>query len=452
MAPGTLRRTQLLLLGLLVALAAMWPAGAALAQDDAEASESGEECERFAKSDAVERNGGEPLGISVWGRLCQEVEGEAVYPEGVEITVSQGGTEVASGATDEVGFFLIELSESGDYQVTLDEETLPDGIALTEEGTDALEPTVREDQRLVFRLGEGSSGDSGSGRYLIAAGKGLRFGAILAVAAVGLSMVYGVTGLVNFAHAELVTAGAITVYVLDQAGIPFWLAVPLGLAFGGVYGWGNDRLLWRPLRRRRLALLSMMVVSIGLGTAFRSIFQVWFGTSNRRYSAHSGQVEQAYGPFRFTDNDLIVMAICAVVLIGVTVMLRRSRTGTAIRAVADNADLAESSGIAVDRVISTVWFMCGALAALGGTLYALTVNVSYNMGFLLLLSMFAAVVLGGLGNAYGAILGALVIGVVQEVSALIVDSAYKFVAALVVLIIVLLLRPQGILGRKERFG
>ena len=196
----------------------------------------------------------------------------------------------------------------------------------------------------------------------------------------------------------------------------------------------------------------MMVVSIGLGTAFRSIFQVWFGTSNRRYSATSGQVEQAYGPFRFTPNDLIVMAICAVVLIGVTVMLRRSRIGTAIRAVADNADLAESSGIAVDRVISTVWLMCGALAALGGVRYALTVNVSYNMGFLLLLSMFAAVVLGGLGNAYGAILGALVIGVVQEVSALIVDPAYKFVTALVVLIIVLLLRPQGILGRKERFG
>ena len=251
MTSGMKRRAPRLLLALLVALGILWPAGVALAQEgvEGEAEASGEDCERFAKPDAVERNGGEPLGLAVWGRLCQVVDGEPIYPEGVEITVSQDGEEIATGATDEVGFFLIELPESGTYQVTLDESTLPDGIALTDEGSEALEPTVRNDQRLVFRLGEGSTDEDGSARYLIAAGKGLRFGAILAVAAVGLSMVYGVTGLVNFAHAELVTAGAITAYVLDQAGIPFWLSVPLAVALGGLYGWGNDRLLWRPLRR-----------------------------------------------------------------------------------------------------------------------------------------------------------------------------------------------------------
>jgi branched-chain amino acid transport system permease protein len=141
-----------------------------------------------------------------------------------------------------------------------------------------------------------------------------------------------------------------------------------------------------------------------------------------------------------------------VVLLAMTYLLRRTRLGTAIRAVADNPDLAASSGIAVDRIITIVWALCGALAALGGILYGLSLNVKFDMGFLLLLSLFAAVVLGGLGNAYGAVLGAVVIGVVQETSGLLVDTAYKFVVALLVLILVLLVRPQGILGQQERFG
>jgi branched-chain amino acid transport system permease protein len=438
------------LVGALVLSVVALPAAAGAATEP-DAAGGGATCERFTKADARERVGGD-LGTSVWGRLCQEVEGVPVYPEGVAITVSQDGNEVASGTTDDIGFFHIELPEPGSYEVVLDPETLPDGVTLAAEGSEALTPTVRADSRLVFRLGEGSSEGAGAERYATAAAKGLRLGLILAVAAVGLSMVFGVVGLVNFSHAELVTFGAIAAYVLDQAGLPFWLAVVLAVPLGAGFGWTTDRTIWRPLRARQMALLSMMVVSIGLGTALRSVFQVWFGTTTERYTASSGQVQQAYGPFRLTDNDLLVMAICVVVLLGVTFMLQRTRTGTAIRAVADNPDLAESSGIAVNRVIAVVWLWCGGLAALGGILYGLTVAVQYDVGFLLLLSMFAAVVLGGLGNAYGAIFGAIVIGVVQETSALAVDPAYKFVVALVVLIVVLLVRPTGIFGRTERFG
>ena len=157
-------------------------------------------------------------------------------------------------------------------------------------------------------------------------------------------------------------------------------------------------------------------------------------------------------PEVLTTNDLLIMGISVAVLLAMTVLLRRTRLGTAIRATADNQDLAASSGIAVDRIISIVWIICGALAALGGILYGLSVTVKYDMGFILLLSLFAAVVLGGLGNAYGAVLGAIVIGVVQEMSGLFIDTAYKFVVALLVLILVLLIRPQGILGSQERFG
>ena len=432
----------------LLVLVALWPAAARAQEgDDADAG-----C-AFTKRDAIEANGG-PLGSAIWGRLCQVREGEPAYPEGVEITVSQDGEAIGSATTGADGVFVVEIPGNGTYEVSLDVETLPKGFSLTDADRSTL-GNVRVnlgDQQAAFRLGEDTRGQRDFSDYATTFAKGLRLGLIIAVAAVGLSLVYGVTGLINFAHAELVTFGAIVAFALSDAGVPFWLAVALAVVAGGALGLANDRLLWRPLRRRNMALISQMVVSIGLSIAARNIFQIVFGPNSRRYVAAAGQRESAYGPFRLTTNDLLIMGISVAVLVALTVLLRRTRLGTAIRATADNQDLAASSGIAVDRIISIVWIICGALAALGGILYGLSVTVKYDMGFILLLSLFAAVVLGGLGNAYGAVLGAIVIGVVQEMSGLFIDTAYKFVVALLVLILVLLIRPQGILGSQERFG
>ena len=432
----------------LLVLVALWPAAARAQEgDDADAG-----C-AFTKRDAIEANGG-PLGSAIWGRLCQVREGEPAYPEGVEITVSQDGEAIGSATTGADGVFVVEIPGNGTYEVSLDVETLPKGFSLTDADRSTL-GNVRVnlgDQQAAFRLGEDTRGQRDFSDYATTFAKGLRLGLIIAVAAVGLSLVYGVTGLINFAHAELVTFGAIVAFALSDAGVPFWLAVALAVVAGGALGLANDRLLWRPLRRRNMALISQMVVSIGLSIAARNIFQIVFGPNSRRYVAAAGQRESAYGPFRLTTNDLLIMGISVAVLVALTVLLRRTRLGTAIRATADNQDLAASSGIAVDRIISIVWIICGALAALGGILYGLSVTVKYDMGFILLLSLFAAVVLGGLGNAYGAVLGAIVIGVVQEMSGLFIDTAYKFVVALLVLILVLLIRPQGILGSRERFG
>jgi branched-chain amino acid transport system permease protein len=460
--PPLLRRPRALL-GV-VALAMLWPAAPVGAQDapvttepatDEPAEEAGTEEEScdFTRSDAEEAYG-DSFGPVVWGQLCQVIDGTAVYGEGAELAASQDGAEVASATVDGDGVFLLDVGEPGSYAVSLDLETLPEGLGLTDEDQATLSQVnvTSNGQRAIFRLGEDTRGQRTFDDYATTMAKGLRLGLVLAVAAVGLSLVFGVTGLVNFSHAELVTAGAVAAYLLDAAGLPFWFAVPIALLVGAGVGYGNDRLLWRPLRVRRMALLSMLVVSIGLSIAARNLIQVGFGTAGRRFSASSGQVERAYGPFRLTPNDLLIMAVCVVVLLATTVLLRRTRLGTAIRAVADNADLAASSGIAVDRIIAVVWMLCGALAALGGILYGLTLTVRFDMGFVLLLSMFAAVVLGGLGNAYGAALGAIVIGVVQETSGLFVDTAYKFVVALAVLVIVLLVRPQGILGARERLG
>lgn len=445
-----LRSPRVLLV--LVAIGLLWPASQASAQDEAEADAAPAAC-TFTKRDAIEANGG-PLGAAVWGRLCQLDEGKPTFAAGVEIEVSLDGEVVGTATTDDDGVFIVEIPGNGTYQVALDPETLPDGFSLTDEDRATL-GNLRVnlgDSQAIFRFGEDTRGQRDLSDYLTTVAKGLRLGLIIAVAAVGLSLVYGVTGLINFAHAELVTAGALMTFALASSGVPFWFAVPLGMAGGAALGWSNDRFLWRPLRRRNMALLSMMVVSIGLSIAARNIFSIWFGPNSRRYAAAAGQVEQRFGPFRLTTNDLLIMGICVAVLVGMTLLLRKTRLGTAIRATADNADLAASSGISVDRIIAVVWMICGALAALGGTLYGLSTNVRFDMGFVLLLSLFAAVVLGGLGNAYGAVLGAIVIGVVQETSGLFVDTAFKFVSALLVLILVLLIRPQGILGQRERFG
>lgn len=452
--PDLLRSPRVLMC--LVALAVLWPASTSSAQepdsDDAAAAEEAVVC-AFTKREAIEANGG-PLGPSIWGRLCQVRDGAATFPEGVAITVTLAGETVGEATTDEGGVFVIEIPGNDTYSVALDPETLPEGFSLTSAEMATL-PDVRVnlgDQQAIFRMGEDTRGERTLSDYLTTAGKGLRLGLILAVAAMGLSLVYGVTGLVNFAHAELVTVGAVATYAVSAAGVPFWLAIVPGIAIGAAVGWCNDVGLWRPLRTRRMALLSMMVVSIGLSTVVRNVVQIAFSPNSRRYGASSGQLENDYGPFSFTGNDLISMGLCVVIIVAMVVLLRKTRLGTAIRAVADNPDLAESSGIAVNRITAVVWALCGALAAAGGTFYGLSVAVRYDMGFVLLLSMFAAVVLGGLGNAYGAVLGAIVIGVVQETSGMFVDTAYKFVVALLVLIVVLLVRPQGILGQPERFG
>lgn len=447
--PTELRRLRVLLA--IVAFLAAWPFGTAhAAPPDVPAST---EC-LFTKVQAIEAHGG-PLGPAIWGRLCQldETGTETFAPE-VTITVEQAGETVGSAVTDDGGVFVVPIPGNGVYSVTLDTETLPEGFSLTDDRRATLDGVRVNlgDQQVTFSMGASRVVGRSAGDYLTTMVKGLRLGLILAVAAVGLSLVYSVSALVNFAHAELVSTGAVIAFAFTAIGIPFWLAVICALGVGGVLGALNDLAIWRPLARYRMVPLSMMVVSIGIGIAGRNLLQLLFGANGRRYAAATKQRERSYGPIRLAPNDLWIMLICVVALGLVIYLLRRSRLGTAIRAVADNQDLASSSGIAVERIVTAVWVLCGMLATLAGVLYGLMLNVKFDMGFTLLLAMFAAVVLGGLGSAAGAMIGAIIIGVVQETSGMFIDTAYKFVVALAVLIIVLMVRPQGILGKRERFG
>ena len=210
--------------------------------------------------------------------------------------------------------------------------------------------------------------------------------------------------------------------------------------------------MFGPLRRRRAEGVSLIVFTIGLSLLVRHSFLVMMGGNSRPYTDFTLQRAYDIGPISLPPKDYVIALIGIAALVGVAILLQRTKIGTGMRAVADNRMLAESSGINVERIIRFTWLLGGALAALGGVLLGVTEQVSWDMGFKLLLFMFAAVVVGGLGTAYGAMVGGLLVGVISQVSTHWINIEYKDAVALGVLIIVLIFRPQGIFGQRERVG
>jgi neutral amino acid transport system permease protein len=374
--------------------------------------------------------------------------------EGVLIKVSGNGysAEVETGAD---GKWKIGVPEGGVYTVTLDESTLPAGVIVAE-GSASIEAEfgLTNNKSVNFFLGEGVRQTTSFVDQLIGrAFNGLSFGLLLALAAIGLSLIFGTTGLNNFAHAEMVTFGALATLTLAvDLAWPLWLALIGAIVLSGLFGYGLDAGLWKPLRKKGIGLIPMMIVSIGLSLAIRYIYQYIYGGSTRQLPGADG-ADLKFGPISLSPLDILSMVISVVVLLAVAYFLLKTRIGKATRAVSDNPSLAAASGIDVDRVIRIVWVIGGALAGLSGILFAFyRPGVSWDMGFQILLLIFAAVTLGGLGTAFGALVGSLVVGFFIEISTLWIPSDMKFVGALGILILVLLFRPQGILGRKERIG
>ncbi|GAA3170492.1 hypothetical protein GCM10010531_24670 [Blastococcus jejuensis] len=405
------------------------------------------------------------LGIAMVVPGIAQAEGEAVAGtlttsrsgpiEGVEITVSTpDGDEVEVVESDADGRWSVDLPGPGQYVVSIDAEALPDGVTLSGEDSRTVTVDTGRRQPVAFGLVDGSSG-SGSGgvRAIQLLVDGLRFGLLIAICAVGLSLIYGTTGLTNFAHGELVTIGAIAAWFINvEGGVPLILAALIAMVVGAAVGAVNELGLWRPLRRRGTGLIAALVVSIGLSLLLRYLVQIVYGGRSNPYGDYQTGRSVDYGLFRMTNADLFTIIICVVVLVLVALMLQRTKIGKAMRAVADNRDLAASSGIDVNRVILVVWVLGGALAALGGVLLGLSDQVQWDMGFRLLLLMFAGVTLGGLGTAYGALVGSLVVGVFVQMSTLVIPSDVKYVGGLLLLIVILVIRPQGILGSRARIG
>lgn len=377
----------------------------------------------------------------------------------VLITVSGNGFS-GEVKTDAEGKWAVGVPEGGKYTITLDEATLPDGVLVTDKEGNVIPPTREVEFGATktalsnFYLGVGvRETTSFSDQFIQRLFTGVSFGLLLALAAIGLSLIFGTTGLNNFAHAEMVTFGALaTLSLAVNLQWPLWIALIGALVLSAAFGWTLDAALWKPLRKKGIGLIPMMIVSIGLSLALRYIYQYIYGGSTAQLPGADG-ADLKFGPISLSPLDILSMGISVVVLLGVAYFLLRTRLGKATRAVSDNTSLAAASGIDVDRVIRIVWVIGGGLAGLSGILYAFyRPGVSWDMGFQILLLIFAAVTLGGLGTAFGALVGSLVVGVFVEISTLWIPSDMKYVGALTILILVLLFRPQGILGRKERIG
>ncbi|HBB32456.1 MAG TPA: branched-chain amino acid ABC transporter permease [Cyanobacteria bacterium UBA8803] len=272
---------------------------------------------------------------------------------------------------------------------------------------------------------------------------GIALGSIIALAAVGLTLTYGILRLSNFAHGDFMTLGAYFTWLANTSGVNIWLAMILG-ALGTVVGMLlSELLLWRPMRHVRASATTLIIISIGLALFLRNgIIFIW-GGNNQSYNLPVVPAIDMMG-IKIAYYRIIVVIMALLAIAALHILLQNTKIGKAMRAVADNVDLARVSGINVDRVVIWTWVITGTLTALGGAMYGLITAVRPNMGWFLILPMFASVILGGIGNPYGAILGALVIGVAQELSVPWLGSEYKLGVALLVMVLMLLIRPQGL--------
>ena len=417
--------------------------------------------------------------LGVIGQLqYTDASGNKVFVAGVDLSID----DVGGATTDADGNFRIPVPSPGEYTINIDVATLPAGVALRDADRPSLQVKVSEnaDQRIIFPLvsGNASAGaDASTGaegnwsvrRVSQLTLEGLKLGLYLAMAAIGLSLIFGTTGLVNFAHAEMISWGTLMAYFFNiyglagflgfmggwpapfGGGVEFIIATVFATVMGGVLGYVLNRVVFRTARNSGVSLLAQMVMTIGLSILLRYVFLYFFGGRYRSYGEYASQRANTFWVLELTTRDAIAMVVSVLILVAVGIGLTRTRAGRAMRAVSDNKDLAESSGIDVEKVITQVWVFGGALAALAGTFFGFD-QVKWDLGTRILLLIFAAVTLGGLGTAFGALVGALLVGVVINLSTLVIDSELKNMTALIVLIFALLLRPQGLLGKKQRIG
>ena len=300
-------------------------------------------------------------------------------------------------------------------------------------------------------------------------GNGLLLGIIISVASVALSLLYGVTRIVNFAHGEIIALGAIATLFfsspLDYRVLFLEKFSPLGLNFVtscflailvcGLFGGLLEVFLFRPLRKNDVGNIAVLVVTIGLSILVRHLYLL-FATGRVQNFPLELQRRQTYLFFDMTPRNFNVLIAGIIVMIIVGLLLTYTRLGKAMRAVRDSEELSSVSGINSDNIILLTWVASSMLAGLAGIFQATINDVRWNMGFLILLLIFAGTVLGGIGTSFGAMVGGFMIGILVQVSVGLPfmegHSEAKNAVALAVMILILLFRPQGIFGQKERIS
>jgi neutral amino acid transport system permease protein len=273
---------------------------------------------------------------------------------------------------------------------------------------------------------------------------GIVVGSIIALAAIGLTMVYGVLNFANFSHADFLALGAYIAFVLNTVlGINILVSFFIAIAISGALGVLLDFLIWKPMRKKNADLVSFIIISIGLALIVRNAIIFIWGGSTRNFDLPVQKGIEMLG-VTVTHNQFIGMGTAILFMLLVHYFLKHTKMGKAMRAISDDINLARISGIDVDRVIMWMWFLGIGLAGAAGVLYGLETTIRPNMGWFLILPMFAAVILGGIGNPYGAMVGGMVIGLSQELSMLVLPSEYKMGVSLAIMILVLLVKPEGL--------
>ena len=284
--------------------------------------------------------------------------------------------------------------------------------------------------------------------FLASAGFGLITAAVLAIAAVGFTLQFAVTDVLNLAFAAVMTAGAFVAYWINQLGVSIWLGLAVAMAACAALSVVLNLVVYSPFQRRGSSPITIVIVSLGMALIIEFGIEAIVGGVNVSYTMSQGHTFHL-GGLILTSVQLVIIAISVVVMAFAHVLLRYTKLGKAMRATAANRSLARNCGIRTDRVITTTWALTGALCGLAGTVFAIDIGsfgpTSTDLFVVLIL---AAVFLGGPGHAYGAMLGALLIGVATEVSAAYIQPDYKYVVAFVALLAMLAVRPSGLFGAR----
>lgn len=289
---------------------------------------------------------------------------------------------------------------------------------------------------------------------------GILTGAILSLGAIGVTLCLTILRFANFAHSELMTWGAYFAFLVTGLGLsgapiepfsfgwPLLLAVVMAAALTAALALAVDRLVFRRLRRRGAARLTLIFASFGVALILRNLVLLVFGPQVEYYSRELQMAVLLAPGIRVLPDQIFVLALSVVIVTALHLFITYSRYGVAMRATAESPTLARVSGIEVDSVIAVTWVVAAALAAVGGVFFGLTVQLRPEMGFNLLLAVFAASIIGGHGSLIGAVVGGLIVGLAESLSVLVVPTSYKQAMPFLLLILVLYFRPQGLIAPK----
>ncbi|WP_142850474.1 branched-chain amino acid ABC transporter permease [Telmatospirillum sp. J64-1] len=276
---------------------------------------------------------------------------------------------------------------------------------------------------------------------------GVISGSILALGAIGVSLIFGILRFAHFAHGDLMTVGAFcALAAVTGLGLPVIAAIPFAILGAVVVAVGIDQTIYR--RLRRTAPVILLISSFGMAMALRAVIQIIWGTQDRVYQSGI-QLPYRIGDIVLQPAHVWILAGTALLVAAVHLFLQKTSLGKAMRAMSDNMDLARVTGINAERVIIWTWVMGAGLAAVAGVFLAMDTRLHPTMGWHMMLPIFAAAILGGIGKPYGAILGGLIIGVAQELSTLWLSPAYKPAVAFAIMVFMLIVRPQGLLGGRR---